>query len=245
MTETKSGGLRQQTLTSKPMMVMIVCLRLAIGWHLLYVGLAKLLTPDWTAAPYLQLSRGFFAGFFHWLGSSPGLVNAVNFLDVWGLVLIGTALILGAMTRLASASGIVLLGLYYLAQPPLIRTNYHFPVEGHYLLVNKNVVEILALVLFLALPADRLWGLDRLRRGWRSQKKPGTEVVSGASAGGSWSRRETLENLIGAPILGVLGYAAHKKYDWEKVHAITGATIKLQELSLKDLKGQLPTGALA
>lgn len=45
-------------------------------------------------------------------------------------------------------------------------------------------------------------------------------------------------------MLGVLGIATHRKYAWEKVHAITGATIKLQDLSLKDLKGDLPQGTL-
>ena len=69
-------------------------------------------------------------------------------------------------------------------------------------------------------------------------------MLPAAGAGGLRTRRETLENLIGAPVLGLLGYAAHKKYEWEKVHAITGATIKLSDLSLKDLKGELPQGNL-
>ncbi|MCL5004910.1 MAG: DoxX family protein [Acidobacteria bacterium] len=244
MAETNTGELRDQTVLWKPMSAVLLCLRIVIGWQLLYEGLAKLLTPNWTAAPYLLLSRGFFPSFFHLLGSNPGLLGAVDFLNTWGLILIGTAIILGVLTRVASAFGILLLSLYYLAQPPLIRTDYRIPVEGHYLLVNKNLVELLVLVIFLVLPAERLWGLDRLWRGWRSRKKAVTEDVSLAPAGASWTRRETLENLIGAPILGVLGYAADKKYDWQKVHAITGATIKLQDLSLNDLKGELPKGTL-
>jgi hypothetical protein len=72
------------------------------------------------------------------------------------------------------------------------------------------------------------------------------DVTPAASApsGGSLTRRETLENLVGVPLLGILGYAARKKYGWEKVHAITGATIKLSDLSLKDLKGRVPQGTL-
>ena len=244
MAETSAGERRQQILSSAPVAPVLLVLRLAIGWHFLYEGLAKLLTPDWTTAPYLLLSRGFFAGFFHWLGSSPGMVQAVDFLNIWGLILIGLALILGVLTRFASASGIVLLGLYYLSQPPLIRPDYRIPVEGHYLLVSKNLVELLALAVFLLVPPAALWGLDRLWRGWRSRNKSGTEGTAAAAASGLRTRRETLENLIGAPVLGILGYAAHKKYEWEKVHAITGATIKLSDLSLKDLKGQLPRGNL-
>jgi uncharacterized membrane protein YphA (DoxX/SURF4 family) len=224
--------------------MMLLCLRIAIGWHLLYEALAKLLTPDWTAAPYLLLSRGFFSGFFHWLGSSPRLLGAVDFVNTWGLLLIGTALILGVVTRLASASGIVLLALYYLAQPPLIRTDYRIPVEGYSLLVNKTLLELLALVVFLAIPADSLWGLDRFWRAWRSRKKPVAKPATPATAAISLSRRKTLENLIGVPVLGLLGYAAQRKFHWEKVHAITGATIKLQDLTLKELKGDLPQGTL-
>ncbi|MEJ2007694.1 MAG: DoxX family membrane protein [Acidobacteriota bacterium] len=244
MTETDAGGSGERALMWKPMAAILLCLRLAIGWQLLYEGLAKLLTPNWTAAPYLLLSRGFFPGFFHALGSSPVLLHMVDVLNTWGLILIGIALILGSMTRLASFFGIILLALYYLAQPPLIRTEYRIPVEGHYLLVNKTLVELLVLVIFLALPGGSLWGLDRLRRARRLRKKTAAEPATSAPAAVSLTRRKTLENLIGVPVLGVLGYATHRKYEWEKVHAITGATIKLQDLSLNDLKGELPKGTL-
>ena len=248
MAETTAEDRRQLTSLPKPLTMILLGLRLVVGWHFLYEGLAKLLTPTWTAAPYLILSRGPFSSFFHWLGSSPGLVRAVDALNIWGLILIGLALLLGCFARVASASGIVLLALYYLAQPPLIQTDYRIPLEGHYLLINKNVVELLALVVFLVLPAGTLWGIDRLVRRWRTRKKAaaadGAAQAASAPSGGSLTRRETLENLVGVPLLGILGYAARKKYGWEKVHAITGATIKLQDLSLKDLKGRLPQGTL-
>jgi hypothetical protein len=121
-------------------------------------------------------------------------------------------------------------------------------LEGHYLLVNKNIVELLALVIFLAIPSDRLWGLDRLRRRWRSRKaaKPKAEPLAekAAAQSDSLNRREALEDLAAVPLLGVLGYTAQKKYEWEKVHAVTGASLKLQNFSLTDLKGRLPQGTL-
>lgn len=245
MNETNSGESPEKTLW-KPVAVVLLCLRLAIGWQFLFEGIAKLLTPDWTSAPYLLLSRGFFEGFFHWLGASPGLLRVVDFLNTWGLVLVGVGLIFGCMTRLASGFGIGLLALYYLAQTPLIRTDYRIPVEGHYLVVNKNLVELLVLVIFLALPAGKLWGLDRLLRGRRSINKAAMQPAASAPALSNFSltRRRTLENLVGVPVVGLLGYATNRKYEWEKVHAITGATIKLQNLSLKDLKGNLPLGTL-
>jgi len=242
MAEPNSSALPEKTMW-KPMATVLLCLRIVIGWQLLYEGLAKLLTPDWTAAPYLLLSRGFFPGFFHWLGSIPGLVGVVNFLNTWGLILIGAGLILGCMTRLASGFGVALLALYYLAQPPLIRTNYWAPVEGHYMVVNKTLVELMVLVVFLFVPAGALWGLDRLLQS-RRLKKAAAPDADAAPDNVSLARRRTLENLIGVPVLGVLGIATQRKYEWEKVHAITGATIKLNDLSLKDLKGELPQGTL-
>jgi uncharacterized membrane protein YphA (DoxX/SURF4 family) len=244
MSEANAGKVHQPILTSRPVAAVLLGLRLAVGWLFLYEGLAKLLTPGWTAASYLLLSRGFFPGFFHWLGSRPDLLGAVDFLNSWGLTLIGIALILGALTRLASAFGIVLLALYYLAQPPLIRTNYWFPVQGQYMLVDTTLMELVVLMVFLFLPTDALWGLDRFWRSSRMRKKTGEEATPAESASVFLSRRKTLENLIGLPVLAVLGYATDKKYEWEKVHAITGATIKLQDLSLKDLKGELPRGTL-
>jgi uncharacterized membrane protein YphA (DoxX/SURF4 family) len=244
MSDTDNKGFAEQALAWKPLAAVLLCLRIVIGWQLVYEGLAKLLTPDWTAAPYLLLSRGFFPGFFHWLGSSPAMLGTVNFLNTWGLTLIGLALVLGVVTRFASACGVAMLALYYLAQPPLIRTNFWAPVEGHYMVVNKTLVELMVLVVFLFVPAGVLWGLDRVWRGRRARKKLAARDASPAPDTVSLDRRKTLENLVGVPVLGALGLATQRKYEWEKVHAITGATVKLQDLSLKDLKGDLPQGTL-
>jgi uncharacterized membrane protein YphA (DoxX/SURF4 family) len=232
---------------SKPMALVLLGLRLAIGWHFMYEGIVKLAVPGWTAAPYLVLAHGAFGGFFRWLASSPGLLRAVDLLNIWGLILIGLALILGCFCRAASACGIALLALYYLAHPPFIQSDFRIPLEGHYLFVDKNIVELLALLVFLVIPSGQLWGLERLVQRWREAKsaKPAAEPDKAQEERvGLLSRRKTLEDLISLPVLGVMGYTARKKYKWEKVHAITGATIKLEEVSLKDLKGKLPQGKL-
>jgi len=242
-----TGEQHQISSPSKPMALILLGLRLAVGWHFLYEGLAKLLIPGWTSAPYLLFSHGIFSGFFHWLGSSPGLIRAVDILNIWGLILIGLALILGCFCRVASASGIVLLALYYFAHPPFIQSDFRIPLEGHYLLIDKNIVEALALLVFLVLPSGQLWGLGRLLERLRAAKPIKAEAEPGKvqeESAGFLSRRNTLEDLIALPVLEVMGYTAQKKYKREKVHAITGATIKLQEVSLKDLKGTLPQGNL-
>ena len=232
---------------SKPMALILLVLRLAVGWHFLYEGVAKMLIPGWTSAPYLVLTHGAFSGFFHWLASSPGLLRAVDLFNIWGLTLIGLALILGCFCRSASAFGILLLALYYFAHPPFIQSDFRIPLEGHYLFVDKNIVELMVLLVFLVLPSGQLWGLERLIERWREAKaaKPPAEADQAKEeTAGMLSRRKTLEDLISVPVLGLMGYTATKKYKWEKVHAITGATIKLEEVSLKDLKGKLPQGKL-
>ena len=45
----------------------LVLLRVVIGWHFLYEGVAKLLKANWSAAGYLMQARGFLAPFFKWI----------------------------------------------------------------------------------------------------------------------------------------------------------------------------------
>ena len=80
---------------------------------------------------------------------------------MWGLTLIGLGLILGCFTRLAAASGILILLLYYLCNPPFVGYFYSLPTEGSYLIVNKNLVEMAALAVVLVTGSGRVAGLDR------------------------------------------------------------------------------------
>jgi thiosulfate dehydrogenase [quinone] large subunit len=153
-------------------MTMIVVLRVVIGWHFLYEGVAKLMKPSWSAAGYLLQSRGLFSGLFRWMASNPDVLAIVNPLNMWGLTLIGLGLVLGCFTRLASAAGILMILLYYLCNPPFVGYFYSIPIEGSYLIVNKNLVELVALALVLVTGSGRAAGLDRiihrlLRRGAR------------------------------------------------------------------------------
>jgi thiosulfate dehydrogenase [quinone] large subunit len=92
--------------------VFLVLLRMAIGWHLLYEGLVKLLSPGWTAAPFLAESRWILSDVFRWMASRPIALAVVDLLNIWGLTLIGLALLLGAFTRFAAVSGAFQLALY-------------------------------------------------------------------------------------------------------------------------------------
>ena len=114
------------------------------------------------AGGYLDASRWLLAELYHWMASNAAVLKVVNLLNIWGLILIGVALIVGALTRLAALAGIALLLLYWLANPPLVGLGLAMPAEGHYLVINKNVVEMLALAVVAAMSAGQYFGLDRL-----------------------------------------------------------------------------------
>jgi thiosulfate dehydrogenase [quinone] large subunit len=143
-------------------LVALVTLRMLIGWHFLYEGLVKLANPNWSAADFLAQSQGPFSGIFHWFLGDPSRLLVVDFLNRWGLVLIGAGLIAGFLTRYATMAAMVLLALYYVCSPPLPFYSYSMPTEGSYLLVNKVLIELAALWVLLAFPTGESVGLDQL-----------------------------------------------------------------------------------
>ncbi|HUS87250.1 MAG TPA: DoxX family membrane protein [Bacteroidales bacterium] len=142
-------------------LTILVILRILIGWHFLYEGVSKLANPDWSSAGFLLDSRGLFSVFINSLASNPDLLKAVDFLNVWGLVVIGLGLLLGCFTRISVIAGIILLGFYYLSHPPMIGFKFSVPSEGSYLWVNKNLIELFALAVLLVFPTGRIIGIDR------------------------------------------------------------------------------------
>jgi thiosulfate dehydrogenase [quinone] large subunit len=148
----------------------LVALRMLIGWHFLYEGLAKMLNPYWTSAGYLAQSDWWFGGLFLKIAANPTVLTAVDYLNIWGLTLIGLGLLFGAFTRVATIAGIALLAMYYLATPPFVGLTYAMPAEGSYLIVNKVLIELAALVVLLAFRTERMLGVDRLLLMRRSDK---------------------------------------------------------------------------
>ena len=78
----------------------------------------------------------------------------------WGLTVAGAMLLVGLFTRLACVGGAGLLLLFYLAMPPLPWLPENPKAEGHYLLINKTLIEIVALGLLATLPTGQWLGLD-------------------------------------------------------------------------------------
>ena len=147
---------------SKWQSALMVVLRFLIGWHLLYEGIYKLFNPSWSSIAFLANSEWIFAGIADWITSNEGVLNAVDLLNTWGLIAIGLGLILGLFTRPAAIAGTVLLGLYYLFNPPFIGMGTSISLEGNYLIVNKNLIEAVMLLLIAVSPAAKSFGLDSL-----------------------------------------------------------------------------------
>jgi len=152
-------------------MIAITVMRVVVGWHFLYEGIAKLTSPSWSAAGYLKQARGPFADLFKGLASQPNLLDNANLITMWGLTIVGVLLILGLFTRLASLAGIGFIVLFYLANPPFIGYFYSLPTEGSYLIVNKNLVELCALVVILVTGSGRFAGLDRILHGLFARRR--------------------------------------------------------------------------
>lgn len=148
----------------KNSLIALVLLRLAIGWHFLFEGLAKIFNPGWSSKTYLLDSGGMLKGFFVWMTQHQSVLKTVDFLNAWGLSLIGLSLILGLFSRYASRAGMILLGLYYLSHPAIYGISYLFPSDGSYFLVNKTIIEILALYVLSAFPTDDSVGMGRFFR---------------------------------------------------------------------------------
>jgi thiosulfate dehydrogenase [quinone] large subunit len=139
----------------------LVVTRMLIGWYLLYEGLAKLLNPHWSSFGYLKSAQGFLSEFFKGLADNPQTVDVINFLNIWGLIAIGLALIIGFVGRFSTVMGILLISLYYLAHPPLIHVNEVLVTNENTLWVDKNLIFISVLVLLYFFPTSKEVGVDR------------------------------------------------------------------------------------
>ena len=233
----------------------LTLLRVAIGWHFLFEGLSKLFTPSWTSADYLLLSNWIFSDFFHSIANNAGVLSIVNFTVTWGLILIGLALFLGLFDRIATLAGMLLIALFWLANPPLTGLDFGVPHEGNYLLVDKNLVEFFALFILYLLPTGKHLGVAHffsVNRNIVNNQKMAEDSIQKTNSdvpanNKSLDRRTLIRGLSTLPFLGIFGYAFYKQKQWESyeeknlVDAVTGASAKTFNIaSLKELKSSVP-----
>jgi len=220
--------------------LIITLFRVAIGWHFLYEGFSKIIAGNWSAAGYLANATGPFAGFYQWMAASGGLMKIIDPVNMAGLILIGLGLFLGLFIRLSSISGVILLMMYYFAYPPF-GGDIFGSAEGNLYIVNKNLIESLAL-LVIFLIKDKGYGIYALP--WLQLKKKAETSTETENQPAVHSRREALKNLATIPALGVIGFGAFRESREYGVDTLSGATIQIGGADIKELKGELPKGKI-
>ena len=131
--------------------ISLLLLRVGMGTLFLYAGITKIADPTWSAKGYLMGAKTF-PWFYSWL-AGDGMITIVNFLNVWGLTLIGVALMLGALIRLSGILGATMMILYYF---PVLQFPY---IPPHAYLVDEHIVYAFALLALSAFSKDTRWGI--------------------------------------------------------------------------------------
>lgn len=96
----------------------------------------------------------------------PSEIQKADRITAYGLSLCGLLLMLGLFTPVAALASSAFLMLFYLSMPPWPGLPVPPNVEGHYVFVNKNLIEFFACLVLASTP-NGLWvGLDALLFGW-------------------------------------------------------------------------------
>lgn len=234
---------------------LLTLVRIVIGWHFLYEGIAKLFNPEWSSAAYLMESKWILSGFFHWLAADPARLALTDFLNTWGLVLTGIALFAGLFTRIAAITGASMLLLFYAASPPFMESS--IPSASHFYIINYNIIEAVILVTLALLPEKYLWGLGRLwisLREKRKQKKFPPNVNHDILPEADNSRRELIKNLAVLPLFGGVLFGMARKKGWisfeeenlnKQTDAVSSASMmNATKIDIRELKGKVPHGTV-
>jgi uncharacterized membrane protein YphA (DoxX/SURF4 family) len=207
----------------------LTLLRIAIGWHFLYEGLVKLISGNWSAAAYLVNANWIFEGLFHRMAENPGVLDVIDFLNIWGLILIGASLMLGIFIKISSLAGFMLLLVYFIANPSLPGLQFNsVSSEGNYLVINKNIIEAIAL-LFIAFAKDsKIISVERLFKNlypyFRNYAATADKQFTEPAKESDSSRRSFIEGLLVIPFAGAFLWAFQKKRKYISVDSYTGAT---------------------
>jgi uncharacterized membrane protein YphA (DoxX/SURF4 family) len=234
---------------------MFTILRIVIGWHFLYEGIAKLFNPGWSSASYLMDSKWLFSGFFHWVTGNATALQIVDFLNIWGLVIVGICLFLGLFTRASCIAGSLLLLLYYIANPPFVESS--FPSASHFYIINYNLIEAVVLIIIASFPKEALFSIQRLiahlhskRKDQKFPPKDNHEILESYDT----TRRELIKNLAVIPLFGAAFFGMAKKRGWisfeeenlsKRTDAVSSASLMLgKDYSISELKGKVPVGRI-
>lgn len=92
-------------------------------------------------------------------------LDQINAISAYGLLILGGCLLLGLFSRLSALGAAALVMTFYLAHPPWPGELPNPLAEGSYLIVNKNLIEVVACLLLATTPSGVWAGLDAIVRG--------------------------------------------------------------------------------
>ncbi|MFC3477901.1 DoxX family protein [Halobacterium litoreum] len=131
----------------------VLALRLMMGYAFLSSGVDKLLGGGFAAGGYLTnvaaANGNPLEGMFAWMANTPWFLDFVNVAVPVGEALIGVALLLGAVTRLAAFFGAFMMLMFYFG---------NWSVGHGY--VNGDFAYMLVFLAVAAFGAGRILGVD-------------------------------------------------------------------------------------
>jgi uncharacterized membrane protein YphA (DoxX/SURF4 family) len=109
-------------------------------------------------------------------------LDVLNAATMYGLVAIGGCLILGLFTPMAAISAAAFLAMIYFSMPPWPGLPPNPKAEGHYLIVSKNLLEMIACLVIATTPSGHWIGFDAIFFGARRRRRLAAaqqEIASG------------------------------------------------------------------
>jgi uncharacterized membrane protein YphA (DoxX/SURF4 family) len=101
----------------------------------------------------------------------------------YGLIIVGGCLLAGFLTRTACLAGAGFLLMFFLAMPPLPGWPENPRAEGHYLYINKNIIEMFALLALATMRSGRWAGVDGLLQFFRPGRWRGATASGNVRVG--------------------------------------------------------------
>ncbi len=110
----------------------------------------------------------------------------IDDLTIWSLLVLGCLLMIGLFSRIAAVAAAGLILSFYLAVPPWPGVAELIETAGpeHSLFVNKNLIEVIALLGIAAMPTGQWFGIDRLVSGFCRRQRQTSSTSPGAQAHG-------------------------------------------------------------
>ena len=102
-------------------------------------------------------------------------VTRIDDMTMWSLTILGMLLIVGLFSRLACVGAAGLLLMFYLAMPPWPGVTEIAGTE-HALIINKNLIEVVALLGLACMPTGAWFGIDSIFYGWWVRRRANAEL---------------------------------------------------------------------